>query len=121
MSIYLFTSQMFVITTLLEFAIVLLLKQKFENIKGDTKSAGLVYIDKNQIDRRTRNDDTIAKDIITKKKIKVCMNGCYAKTQCGKICSNASLLTKIDMIVFLLFIFSYLLFNILYWCIYLQI
>ena len=110
---------MFVITTLLEFAIVLLLKQKFENIKGDTKIAGLVYIDKNQIDQRTRNDDTIAKAIITKKKIKVCMDGCYAQFPCGKIFSNATLLTKIDMAVFLLFIFGYLSFNILYWCIYL--
>ena len=112
---------MFVIITLLEFAIVLLLKQKFENIKGDTKVVGLhtVYIDKNQVDQGTRNDYNIAKANITKKKIKVCMDGCYAQTPCGKIFSNASLLTKIDMAVFLLFIFCYLLFNILYWCIYL--
>ena len=121
LSIYLAISLIFVLITLVEFAVVLLLKRKFETVNGKSRVSGL------EMDHRPSHQGfftggTVCENMtsLEKKQIATAMNEeDLAKPIFSKkgpvLCFPASLITRIDMAVFLLFTFGYLFFNIVYW------
>ena len=125
MSIYLIVSLFFVVTTLVEFAIVLFLKRKVERLNGNSKVSALNYdIDYlNQIYQTPMKDGDIESKNASNPEIIRNVTNVTPNTRSfnnvkNSLCTNTSLSTRIDMIAFWLFTLAYVMFNILYWNIY---
>ena len=113
------------VTTLVEFAIVLFLKRKVESINGNSKIPALNYeIDYlNQIYRTPMKEGDIESKNASNPEIIRNVTNVTPNTRSfnnvkNGLCTNTSLSTRIDMIAFWLFTLAYLMFNILYWNIY---
>ena len=126
MSIYLIISLFFVVTTFVEFAIVLFLNRKVERLSNKSKISAPNY----EVDYLNQIYQTPTKEgeIESKKKAlnpettsnfrNANLNTrSFYKVKNG-LCINTSLSTRIDMIVFWIFTFGYVIFNIIYWNIY---
>ena len=101
-------SLLFVMITILEFAIVILFRRNLEIVKDDSKvsSPKLISVDMDKINQTIEDEKRV---------------GVRPKEPTSKNCSNISLSTKLDMIVFGLFTFGFLMFNLVYWNICLSI
>ena len=113
-------------TTLLEFAIVLFLKRKLEMVNSNTRVSAL-NLDTDQVKQiesnpvnggifEVTNCPSIEK-IPSGKHLKAPIIS-FNKMKTG-LCNNISLATQIDIIMFWLFTLTYLMFNIIYWNVYL--
>ena len=114
------------VTTLVEFAVVLFLKRKVERLNGKSKISALDYeIDySNQIYQTPTRECNLesSNGSNPEKMVKVRNATCPRMPFDNKknsLCNNTSLSTRIDIIVFCLFIFCYLVFNIVYLGVYL--
>ena len=108
LGIYLAISLLFVMITILEFAIVILFRRNLEIVKGYSKvsSQKMNPIDIDEINQTIKDEKRV---------------GVRPKEPEHGNCSNISLSTRMDMIVFGLFTFGFLMFNLLYWNICLSI
>ena len=115
----------FVITALLEFAIVLFLKRKGENATGRSRISALDCETKNgnRIYQMTiSNADFEVVNGSSKRNIATGTNVNHTKIPLRSIktclCIHASPITRIDITMFWFFSMAYLIFNILYfyWC-----
>ena len=126
MGVYLAVSLVFVMATLLEFALVLFLKRKLEIENGNTKisALNLDIINVEQMEKKVTIDgnfevttDSSKEQSITGiKETSSRMSLDNANT--GHCCRSCSLPTRIDITMFWLFTLAYLAFNFLYWYIY---
>ena len=115
-------------TTLLEFAVVLVLKRKFENANGKSRVSALDFgtnninqlygiptFDRNFEEQNGSNRDKKASNV----------NGPHTGISFNIIengfCTKASPITRIDITMFWFFTLSYVTFNIFYWSVYLSI
>ena len=110
------------VTTLLEFAIVLFLKRKVERLNDKSKISALNYeVDYlNQLYQTPMKvGNSESKNASNPETIRSVGNSTRTRMSFDNIkngvCNNTSLNTRIDIIVFWVFIFSYLTFNIFYW------
>ena len=125
---YLAISLVFVITTLLEFAVVLFLKRKI-TMDNDISKISALNSQANhvsQIQQQGMNDGSIElKNVSSKETITTRINGTTSRMSVSNIktglCLSASLTTRIDITMFCGFIIAYLMFNIIYWYICLSI
>ena len=90
--------------TILEFAIVILFRRNLEIVKVDSKESSqkLNSIDTDEINQTIKKENR---------------GGVRPKEPENGNCGNISLSTRIDMIMFGLFTFCFLMFNVLYWSI----
>ena len=120
MGIYLAVSLVFLMTTLLEFALVLFLQRRLEITNGNSNTSSLNFGKVSPMDRKIMNDGNFG--VTTnpgKDKSGFGLNVTPTGMQLNKIkyglCIDSSLTTRIDILTFWLFILGYLTFNIIYW------
>ena len=123
MGIYLAASLVFVMTTLLEFALVLFLQRRIEITNSNSNTPSLNSGKVSPMDRKIMNDGAfgvttnLGKDK-TATGLNVPPTGIQLNDKKYGICIDSSLTTRIDIIMFWLFILGYLTFNIIYWKLY---
>lgn len=120
--IYLGTSLFFVMTTLLEFAVVLFLNRKFGNTKIQPKinTFDSDNININLMEQKPINAGNIEAQNgpITEKMaigVPLTTTKIVSNNMKSALCTNASLITSIDISMFLVFTTGYVIFNVLYW------
>ena len=125
---YLAISLVFVITTLLEFAVVLFLKRKvaMDNDISQICAHNSQSNHVSQIHQKGMNDGSVeVKNFSSKETIDTRINVTTSRMSVHNIktvlCLNASLTTRIDITMFCCFTTAYLMFNIIYWYICLSI
>ena len=108
--------------TLVEFAIVLLLKRRSEIEQRTSKISGLEpEANKESETRRIATKDNILEstNVLSNDEVANVINATPSRMTFDimKICpcTNASLTTRIDMAMFFCFTFGYLMFNFIYW------
>ena len=125
---YLAISLVFVIITLLEFAVVLFLKRKVA-MDNDISKISALNSQANhvsQIHQQGMNDGSVeVKNVSSKETIATRIDVTTSRMSVNNIktvlCLSASLTTRIDITMFCCFTIAYLMFNIIYWYICLSI
>ena len=125
LGIYLAISLVFLMTALLEFALVLFLKRKIEMANDISKRSVLDFSGKNlnQVDGKLINDGNFgATAVSAEDKVGTRINATPSRVPLNKmktgICIDVSLTTRIDIIMFWLSTLGYIIFNAIYWTIY---
>ena len=126
MDVYLAVSLIFVITTLLEFALVLFLKQKLEMQNGKSKISELnldiIHVD--QMENNLTSDGNLEVTTVSSNEQSISgINETPSRMSLDNVnnglsCRSYSIPTRIDTIMSWLFALSYLAFNFIYWYIY---
>ena len=123
MGIYLAVSLVFVMTTLLEFALVLFLQRRIEITNGNSNTSSLNSGKVSPMDRKIMNHGTFGVTTNPGKDksatgLNVTPKGIQFNDKKYGLCIDSSLTTRIDILTFWLFILGYLTFNIIYWKVY---